>query len=268
MLTIAVESLPFHPSCEQALYMWTEEYPSEASISELGRAVTDLPTLEALSLRDSPLLTTQMTGEETDDEDDESSHIYMPRDVQHSLYSSNPIGLRIPMTSFFETVEELQRPDSDEDREKTIQIQRLLDARSPCTIKELFDSMLAAEHAALTALAAEHGTEPPRDPFLVGEESQQTPQHPTAAAAQPLAGMTTRHKASTEENIEDGQKWMRDEVKLCFKKHIEKDCKSQGHCYACKNQGVEDLKHPATGGFEVGLHDAPKSSFWCLDEDE
>ncbi|KAK3120639.1 hypothetical protein QOZ80_9AG0691300 [Eleusine coracana subsp. coracana] len=314
----------------------TEEYPSEASISELGRAVTDLPTLEALSLRDSPLLTTQMTGEETDDEDDESSHIYMPRDVQHSLYSSNPIGLRIPMTSFFETVEELQRPDSDEDREKTIQIQRLLDARSPCTIKEFFDSMLAAEHAALTALAAEHGTEPPRDPFLVGEESQQTPQHPTAAAAQPLAGMTTRHKASAEENIEDGKKWMRDEVKLCFKKHIEKTANRKGldfeldelchqcfnvesytkvfhhynfkmrtkmpsslewsvglyfaevkeifgrkfyfccplepnesgHCYACKNQGADDLKHPATGGFEVGLRDAPKSSFWCSDEDE
>lgn len=30
------------------------------------------------------------------------------------------------------------------------------------------------------------------------------------------------HKTSTEENIEDGKKWMRDEVKLCLKKHIEK----------------------------------------------
>ncbi|GJN25756.1 hypothetical protein PR202_gb13626 [Eleusine coracana subsp. coracana] len=270
----------------------TEEYASEASVSELGRAVTELPTLEALSLRDSPLLNTQMTCEETDDEDD--------------------------------------------DREKTIQIQHLLDARSPCTIKELFDSMLAAEHAALTALAAEHGIEPPRDPFLVGEESQLAPQHSTATAAQPLAGMTTRHKASTEENIEDGKKWMRDEVKLCFKKHIEKTANHKGldfeldelchqcfnvesytkvfhhynfkmrtkmpsslewsvglyfaevkeifgrkfyfccplepnesgHCYACKNQGADDLKHPATGGFEVGLCDALKSSFWCSDEDE
>ncbi|KAK3120641.1 hypothetical protein QOZ80_9AG0691330 [Eleusine coracana subsp. coracana] len=364
----------------------TEEYPSEASISELGRAVTDLPTLEALSLRDSPLLTTQMTGEETDDEDDESSHIYMPRDVQHSLYSSNPIGLRIPMTSFFETVEELQRPDSDEesshiyvprdvgqslypsssndlrrstthgdsrfitvsleelrrtdsdeDSEETLQqIQHLMDAESPCTIRELFDSLLAPEHAALTALAAEHGTEPPRDPFLVDEESQLAP-HASAAAAQPLASMTTSPKASAEENMKDGKKWMRDEVKLCFKKHIEKttyrtgldfeldelchqcfnvesytkvfhhynfkmrtkmpsslewtvelyfaevkeifgrkfyfccplEPNENGHCYACKNQGVEDLKHPATGGFEVGLPDAPKSSFWwCSDEDE
>ncbi|TVU23821.1 hypothetical protein EJB05_26204, partial [Eragrostis curvula] len=29
-----------------------------------------------------------------------------------------------------------------------------------------------------------------------------------------------------------------------------------GHCYACKNQGVEDLKHPATGGFDMGSPDA------------
>ncbi|GJN05037.1 hypothetical protein PR202_ga22633 [Eleusine coracana subsp. coracana] len=270
-----------------------EEYPNEASISELGRAVTELPTLEALSLMDSPLLTTQMTGEETDDEDDDSE-------------------------------ETLQ------------QIQHLMDAESPCTIRELFDSLLAPEHAALTALAAEHGTEPPRDPFLVDEESQLAP-HASAAAAQPLASMTTSPKASAEENIKDGKKWMRDEVKLCFKKHIEKttyrtgldfeldelchqcfnvesytkvfhhynfkmrtkmpsslewtvelyfaevkeifgrkfyfccplEPNENGHCYACKNQGVEDLKHPATGGFEVGLPDAPKSSFWwCSDEDE
>ncbi|TVU23834.1 hypothetical protein EJB05_26217, partial [Eragrostis curvula] len=26
-----------------------------------------------------------------------------------------------------------------------------------------------------------------------------------------------------------------------------------GHCYACKSQGVEDLQHPATGGFDAGL---------------
>ncbi|TVU23824.1 hypothetical protein EJB05_26207, partial [Eragrostis curvula] len=25
-----------------------------------------------------------------------------------------------------------------------------------------------------------------------------------------------------------------------------------GHCYACKSQGVEDLQHPATGGFDAG----------------
>jgi hypothetical protein len=26
-----------------------------------------------------------------------------------------------------------------------------------------------------------------------------------------------------------------------------------GRCYACRNQGVYDLMHPATGGFERGL---------------
>ncbi|XP_047091164.1 uncharacterized protein LOC124703004 [Lolium rigidum] len=28
-----------------------------------------------------------------------------------------------------------------------------------------------------------------------------------------------------------------------------------GQCYACSNQGVDDLRHPATGGFERGLPD-------------
>lgn len=51
-------------------FIRTEEYPSEASITELGRAVTDLPTLDALSLRESPLLTPQAIGEESEDEDD------------------------------------------------------------------------------------------------------------------------------------------------------------------------------------------------------
>ncbi|KQJ87487.1 hypothetical protein BRADI_4g11478v3, partial [Brachypodium distachyon] len=31
-----------------------------------------------------------------------------------------------------------------------------------------------------------------------------------------------------------------------------------GHCYGCKNQGVNDLKHPATGGFDQGC---PASTF-------
>lgn len=30
-----------------------------------------------------------------------------------------------------------------------------------------------------------------------------------------------------------------------------------GHCYACRNQGMDDLRlrHPATGGFEMGSPD-------------
>ncbi|TVT98820.1 hypothetical protein EJB05_13339, partial [Eragrostis curvula] len=34
-----------------------------------------------------------------------------------------------------------------------------------------------------------------------------------------------------------------------------------GDCFACKNQGVEDLKHPATGGFDMGSPDA-QYSLW------
>ncbi|TVU06090.1 hypothetical protein EJB05_49282, partial [Eragrostis curvula] len=146
------------------------------------------------------------------------------------------------------------------------------------------------------------------------------------------------HEASTGV-IKDGKKWMRDEVTLCFRRHVEKtpalsvrfyllfvhctyarglslnlmnfvinalmwrasfqkvfhhynfkirmkrptsvdwtvelyfgevkeifgrkyyfccplEPNESGHCYACKNQGVEDLKHPATGGFDMGSPDA------------
>ncbi|TVU23825.1 hypothetical protein EJB05_26208, partial [Eragrostis curvula] len=166
-------------------------------------------------------------------------------------------------------------------------------------------------HATLTALAAEKGTELPRDPFLIDQEamSLQAQQQDSEAAAHPQNGV-----------IKDGKKWMRDEVTLCFRRHVEKtpalaghvfeldelchqcfnvesyqkvfhhynfkirikrptsvdwtvelyfgevkkifgrkyyfccplEPNESGHCYACKNQGVEDLKHPATGGFDMG----------------
>jgi hypothetical protein len=35
-----------------------------------------------------------------------------------------------------------------------------------------------------------------------------------------------------------------------------------GECYACKGQGVEDLQHPVTGGFESGLSDVPFGSWY------
>ncbi|KAJ1276612.1 hypothetical protein BS78_05G228000 [Paspalum vaginatum] len=41
-----------------------------------------------------------------------------------------------------------------------------------------------------------------------------------------------------------------------------------GLCYACQNQGVDDLKHPATGGFDVGCP-VPNDNgfnFWYTDE--
>ncbi|XP_062182766.1 uncharacterized protein LOC133886881 [Phragmites australis] len=224
----------------------------------------------------------------------------------------------------FFSSEELQR-----------EIKEYLDTQ-PSDLQEAFDRVRAVEYATLTALAAEWGTEPPWDPFLVDQEmlSLQAPQQAFATAAQ----------APRKPRCEDGKDWMRDEVMLCFEKHIERNvdlkpleykldelchqcfnvasCNNvfhhynftimmkmpnsvdwtvelyfaemkemfrrkfyfccplkpneNGHCYACKNQGVEDLKHPASGGFEAGLHDAPEagspgapeSNFWFSDEDD
>ncbi|RCV39342.1 hypothetical protein SETIT_8G215800v2 [Setaria italica] len=39
-----------------------------------------------------------------------------------------------------------------------------------------------------------------------------------------------------------------------------------GCCYACQSQGVEDLKHPAIGGFSKGSLDAPGFGLWYTDE--
>ncbi|XP_062182770.1 uncharacterized protein LOC133886884 [Phragmites australis] len=306
----------------------TEERPSKVSSGELGRAVTDLPTFEALSLGDPPLLTLQTT-EETDD-DDASSHLRKPGD----LYTISQKGLTRSMLlslgdSLLTTVsvEELCRTDSDVDSEDLRrEIKEYLDTQ-PSDLQEAFDRVRAVEYATLTALAVERGTEPPWDPFLVDQEilSLQAPQQASAVTAQ----------APRKPRCEDGKDWMRDEVMLCFEKHIEKNAylkpleykldelchqcfnaesynnvfhhynftimmkmpnsvdwtvelyfaevkemfrrkfyfccplepNENGHCYACKSKGVEDLKHPTTGGF-VGSPNAPESNFWYSDEDD
>uniref|UniRef100_A0A0D3HPF6 DUF3615 domain-containing protein n=1 Tax=Oryza barthii TaxID=65489 RepID=A0A0D3HPF6_9ORYZ len=49
------------------------------------------------------------------------------------------------------------------------------------------------------------------------------------------------------------------EVKMIFRRKYYFCCplepRENGHCYACRNQGMDDLRHPATGGFEMGSPD-------------
>ncbi|GJN40499.1 hypothetical protein PR202_gb29720 [Eleusine coracana subsp. coracana] len=41
-----------------------------------------------------------------------------------------------------------------------------------------------------------------------------------------------------------------------------------GHCYACKNQGIDDLKHPIIGAFERGSPDSVSSFMYDSDSDD
>ena len=41
---------------------------------------------------------------------------------------------------------------------------------------------------------------------------------------------------------------------------------SPGQCYACKNQGVEDLRHPAIDLYEIGSPDA-SCNLWDTDDE-
>ncbi|EAZ06168.1 hypothetical protein OsI_28403 [Oryza sativa Indica Group] len=49
------------------------------------------------------------------------------------------------------------------------------------------------------------------------------------------------------------------EVKMIFRRKYYFCCPLEplenGHCYACRNQGMDELRHPATGGFEMGSPD-------------
>ncbi|KAK3120640.1 hypothetical protein QOZ80_9AG0691320 [Eleusine coracana subsp. coracana] len=315
----------------------TQDHPSEVSTSELGVAVTDLPTLdEALSLSDPPPLTPQISDEETTDDDDACSHLYRPGDVGRSI---SPIVLTKSMLQalgdrFFTTVpyEAMRRPDSDSDEdpeEFKRKMKEYSDRHPPVSLEEAFHSIVAVEHAALTALAAKKGIEPPRDPFRVDQQeapSLEAQQQDSAAAPHSQDSMAISHEGV----IQDGKQWMRDEVTLCFRKHVEKtrylagvvfeldelchqcfnvensrkvfhhynfkirmkmpaavewtkelyfgevkeifgtkfyfccplEPNESGHCYACQNQGVEDLRHPVTGGFEMGMPDPLPSNFW------
>ncbi|XP_062182174.1 uncharacterized protein LOC133886506 [Phragmites australis] len=314
----------------------TEDHSSEVSRSELGRAVTDLPTFEALSLSDPPILTLRATEEHAGDVS--SGELGPTVTVQ-----SRSEALSVSVSSFTpQSTEEKLTKDPDDDTEEELRLfKEYFDAR-PCTsIDQAFDRIRASEHATLTALAAKWGREPPPPPkkyFTDDQETQslQAQQQASAAAAHPqhcTAPREPRREASTEEIIENTKKWMHEEVMVVFKKYIEKrddlmvrdyhleelrhlcvnvekyykvfhhynftvrmkkansadwtvalyfgevkeifgrkyyfccplEPNENGHCYACMNQGVEDLQHPATGGFDMGLSDGG-FNFWYTDE--
>ncbi|OQU83940.1 hypothetical protein SORBI_3005G202101 [Sorghum bicolor] len=44
------------------------------------------------------------------------------------------------------------------------------------------------------------------------------------------------------------------------------DLNENGQCYACKNQGVEDLRHPAIDLYEMGSPDA-SCNLWYTDDE-
>ncbi|CAL5006268.1 unnamed protein product [Urochloa decumbens] len=345
-----------------------EEYIREESSSELGGAV-DLPTIEALSLSDLPLLTPQIAEESNDEYSATCAcRIWIwncwfspsaPRQVVGRRLrtrrfkkntgdaSSSELGPTVTVPSRSEALfasdssfipqstEEKPPKDSDANKEESRRLLREYYLKNPPTsLRQAFDEILAVEHATLTALAAEWGTEPPPPPrklLPVDQETQslQAEEHASAAVAQPET--TPRepsceygHEASMEEIIENGRRWMHDEVMMCFRKYAERRSKlkileshldelchqcfnvedynkvfhhynfkvkmrkpdsadwtvrlyfaevkeifgrkyyfccplepnENGHCYACMNQGVKDLKHPATGGFEMGFTDA------------
>ncbi|PUZ45667.1 hypothetical protein GQ55_8G243600 [Panicum hallii var. hallii] len=170
-----------------------QESTREERSSELGRAVVDLPTVEALSLSDRPLLSA-------------SDSSFIPQ-----------------------STEEKPPKDSDADKEESMRLMREYYVKNPPTsLEQAIDELLAVEHATLTALAAEWGTEPPppRKPFPVDQETQslEAEEHASAAVAQPES-ITLRqpsHEASMEEIIEKGKRWMRDEVMMCFRKYAER----------------------------------------------
>ncbi|GJN05036.1 hypothetical protein PR202_ga22632 [Eleusine coracana subsp. coracana] len=234
----------------------TQDHPSEVSSSELGGAVTDLPTLdEALSLSDPPPLTPQISDEETTDDDDACSHLYRPGDVGRSI---SPIVLTKSMLQslgdrFFTTVpyEAMRRPDSDsdEDHEGVIQDgkQWMRDEVTLCFRKHVEKTRyLAGVVFELDELCHQC--------FDV-ENSRKVFQH---------------YNFKIRMKMPAAVEWTKElyfgEVKEIFGTKFYFCCplepNESGHCYACQNQGVEDLRHPVTGGFEMGMPDALPSNFW------
>ncbi|KAG2571310.1 hypothetical protein PVAP13_7KG100873 [Panicum virgatum] len=314
-----------------------EEHPGIVSSSELGRLVTDSPTFEALSLIDSPPLTPQTTdAEESDNDEALEKHAGDANNselVQSITDLSRSEALSLTVSSF--STSEKPTEDSDDDTEEELRLlEEYFDAHPPTSISQAFDELEAANHAALTSLAAEWGIEPPpplsppRRQFLADQEQQKMstavahPQHSTVPRK-------LRQEASDEEIVENAKKWMRDEVALVFEDyigrrddlkivdyHLDELCyqcvsvedyhnifhhynftvklkkvnsddwvsalyfaevkqmfgrksyfccrlepNENGHCNACQNQGVNDLRHPATRGFTGGGY-----GLWYPDE--
>jgi len=253
--------------------------------------------------------------------------------VQSITDLSRSEALSLTVSSF--STSEKPTEDSDDDTEEELRLlEEYFDAHPPTSISQAFDELEAANHAALTSLAAEWGIEPPpplsppRRQFLADQEQQKMstavahPQHSTVPRK-------LRQEASDEEIVENAKKWMRDEVALVFEDyigrrddlkivdyHLDELCyqcvsvedyhnifhhynftvklkkvnsddwvsalyfaevkqmfgrksyfccrlepNENGHCNACQNQGVNDLRHPATRGFTGGGY-----GLWYPDE--
>ncbi|PUZ45666.1 hypothetical protein GQ55_8G243600 [Panicum hallii var. hallii] len=220
-----------------------QESTREERSSELGRAVVDLPTVEALSLSDRPLLSA-------------SDSSFIPQ-----------------------STEEKPPKDSDADKEESMRLMREYYVKNPPTsLEQAIDELLAVEHATLTALAAEWGTEPPppRKPFPVDQETQslEAEEHASAAVAQPES-ITLRqpsceysHEASMEEIIEKGKRWMRDEVMMCFRKYAERPYRMlEGQfdelCHQCCNNVEDHYKVFHHYNFKVKTRE-PDSADWTV----
>ncbi|XP_062182771.1 uncharacterized protein LOC133886885 [Phragmites australis] len=85
---------------------WDEEHrPSEVSSSELGRAITDLPTFEVLSVSDSRHLTPETADEYSDDD-------YAEDEEHPSKVSSAELGRAVTDVQTFEKTEETDDDDA------------------------------------------------------------------------------------------------------------------------------------------------------------
>ncbi|CAN6373310.1 unnamed protein product [Urochloa humidicola] len=290
-----------------------EERTHEETSIELGKAVTELPAIEALSLSDPPLLTPQTeTGEETDDD-----CAWVPTTGETVPFSDRPKGLSLSMIlsladSLIMTVsnEEVQRhkPYPDEDPEELQRrIDEYLDA-SPCIdLSVASDTIKAIEDANLNAHATELGKEPQPPSVLTEQTSVATERHevsmawmneevmlcfkmlieisPDLAELEDYCLDELRHQCFNVESYDkvyhhynftvrmkmpNSVDWTVElyfaEVKEIFgTKHYlcyPLDPNENGLCYACRNQGVEDLRHPAIDLFETGSPDASACSLW------
>ncbi|XP_039818438.1 uncharacterized protein LOC120680930 [Panicum virgatum] len=254
--------------------------------------------------------------------------------VQSITDLSRSEALSLTVSSF--STSEKPTEDSDDDTEEELRLlEEYFDAHPPTSISQAFDELEAANHAALTSLAAEWGIEPPpplsppRRQFLADQEQQKmstavahhNPQCFLVLIVGNLGCKLSKNplwqEASDEEIVENAKKWMRDEVALVFEDyigrrddlkivdyHLDELCyqcvsvedyhnifhhynftvklkkvnsddwvgalyfaevkqmfgrksyfccrlepNENGHCNACQNQGVNDLRHPATRGF-------------------
>ncbi|KAK3120637.1 hypothetical protein QOZ80_9AG0691260 [Eleusine coracana subsp. coracana] len=279
---------PLHlPPSMWSILARTEECPSEVKSSELGSAVADLPTLEALSLMNElPLFIAEELFIPDETSEDSDGDDVLPRNGgygQTFLYFNRPKGLTRSMVlaadSLFVTVsndeEEQPKPDSDVDSDEFEREMEEYYAANPCVpLTQAFNRISAIEHTTLIPQAAELNTEPPSAVIaraaLEAQRRQET--QSLQAPLQASAGVIQRDEASTEDIVQKGRRWMCEEVMVCFKKYIERsvdlevlEYKLDELCHQCFN--VESynkvfhhynfrvmMRKSSSANWTVGLH--------------